>query len=277
MATRIIAKNVTDLDAAFSYTDGDVLQFAEGEQTITNSATTQLSGLSTGLEAIFFGRRWAGTIPESIPLKADVDASGTAKVVHQSPGGSVALYAGGGTGVIARIKKLGGGRLMAVGGGTVTTWEHAIGKGHATADVSITNLWVLGGMFDCPYKSTAITVMEQTGGTANIGRSITTLRLYGGQCNVFREDTSATVPVSTTITLAGSGTLYWQGGDITTLNISGPNCSVDFSNITKAITVGTINITADAITSGRSMFKGRDFDVTYTTKNVRGFESDVFP
>lgn len=276
MATVSVPRGTTDL-GPLTINDADILQFMDGESNI--SAGNNLSSFDDagtgGLTGLYFGPNATPIIEPAYALRADVDQG--AGLVHiASNGGRLALYPGGSSGVFTRLRHIGATQATIMSGGTVTTFEQSSGSELVTGDVSVTTAYCIGGNTMFRYKSTAITTLWVTGGNVSLLRTGTTINVVAGVLTVYPENTGTNVPTSTTVSVYG-GTFRWRGGDITTLNVFGPNAVVDFSGITQDITVSTVNVDKGAKRNPMCKWNGSRYTVTYTTKNVRGDENDAFP
>lgn len=257
--------------------DENAIAFMEGDQTITGGVN--MSAFTTGLAYVTFGPNFYGTIPASSPLRADIDFTDTGAnspvFEYGAGGGSVAFYAGGGSTTSARTKNISSGELILMGGGTHTKFEQGSGRSLVTTDVIVTTLTCSGGSTTVRYNSTAITTGIIDGGNATIMRSITTLDQAGGMLVVRSDDAGTNAPALTTGRIT-NGTFDWRGGDITNLYVYG-NGTVDFSNVTQNVTVSNLYVTAAAMANMRNKWKGRKFNVTFSTVTVYGHKNDDKP
>jgi len=252
MATQYISKSTTDLTGAL--TTDNVVVFSEGSQQVTGGMDQ--SGLANGLAQLLLESRFTGTIGGGAagPLIVDVDVS-PGIVRNNAGGGALYIKPGGGNTLITTLEQVGAGATYVQSGGTVTTAGCARGMLSITTDVICTNLAVIGGTCIQAYKATVNTLLICKGGTLRTGRGITTGH-FADKCDVefSREDTSATLPVATTINLFG-GRVKWRGGNITTLNYFG-----GFLDITEApadLTITNLNGTSDQLAaSGLTMAAG---------------------
>jgi hypothetical protein len=269
MAVLTLPKGVTDLGTLGSLDTNDLL-IGEGSQTVTTGLDQ--SGLATGIANILVQKGSAVAMKGA--TGAFLKAAVTGAIVLKGQGGEW-YYTPTGTGC-ARIRNISGMRLF-LGAGTAAVTRLEVAN---TASVSIddattvTNLYLVSGAVDALYKSTVFTLAQVSGGYLSTGRGFTTLNVSGnGQVVVKREDTTpGTPPVATTVTLNGPGAkLKWCGGNVTTLNVWG-GAVWDASDVPAACTVGTINI--DAASLSASVTRGRNFTVTYSTKNVFGADAD---
>ena len=269
MAVRILAKGVTDLGTLATLDTNDLL-VGEGSQTVTTGLDQ--SALGTGIANILVQKGSAVSMKGA--TGAFLKAAVTGAITLKGQGGEW-YYTPTGTGC-ARIRNISGMRLfLGAGSAAVVRLEVANTASVSCDDTTlITNLYQVGGSTDILYNATAVTLGQINGGYVSSGRGFTTLNVNGNsQVVIKREDTSATVPACTTVTLNGPGAkLKWCGGNITTLNVWG-GAVWDASDIPLAITVGTINI--DAASLSASVTRGRNFTATYSATNVYGADADA--
>lgn len=260
MATEYVPKGTTDLTAYFGATNDVII--AEGSQFC--SAGLDHSG-ANGPANVYINRAFTGTIGGGggDPLHTEV----TGTLLYDAGGGSLSLYPhGGAANLVAKLIQSGLGALRLVTGGTVTSLEIKSGSDNYIADtVTVTNLYVTGGSTRQLYKATANTILSMGGGTLHTGRSITTGEITGGSLIVRREDTSATVPTATTLTI-GDAAVKWHGGAITTLNLSHPNARFDWSDMPVTATIGTVAGYVEAIT--RSGLRAGNGNVSKAGKTI---------
>lgn len=275
MAVITIPKGTTDLTGLIA--NQDSIQFAEGEQTFTNTDQATLAAFADGLSGISFDPTWHGVIADSVAIKADVDY-GSAPTVKIKSGGQIALWAGGASGVITKVEHFGSAQVNLVGGGTITNWEQANGRGRAAPVVTVTNFRMTGGYFAITYAATGFTAGTMTGGVLDSGRGWSgTLHQFGGVINTFREDTSTTLPTGATLIVGGKARHRWRGGDITNLYVLGPDCEFDARDVTKDITITNLYITGDAVEKHRNLLRGRNFTITISAVNPYASEITTFP
>lgn len=235
MADRYIAKGTTTLSTV---TNGDSAIFGEGEQTVDGG--TDLSGLST-LVDIIVKRAFTGRI-------VDLTFDNSGVVWYDAGGGSMSIVANGTlTEIIAKVWHTGLGVLTAKTAGTITEWQQNNGTGYIQDTIIVTNIRLSGGTLNQKYKTDANTAVIVAGGQFNTGRPVTTLTATGGVTVVRREDSSATVPTATTVTVDGPAVVRWAGGNITTLNLNHPKAVFDWSDAPAALTITNLNGFAEAI------------------------------
>lgn len=277
-----VGKSVTDLSTvtqadAGAVATGDWVIFGEGNQSIQTNLNTwaALSGGAgaDGLERVQVKRPFTGNIGGTGgSLQVDVSYNTTSVFLYDAGGGNLYYSPGTTASLCDRFKNTGFGKLYLTGG-TITNYEGFRGYANISSSAIVTNGYVSGGTFDADYNATGLTVGIFSNCTANIQRPVTTMTVLAGAIvNVFRVDSSATKPTATTINLYG-GTLNWRGGAITTLNAWSP---VDFSNLTSAVTVGTLNITANALAKSnlnQARASGQP-GATFTTVVVYGAYED---
>lgn len=262
MADVIIPKGTSDLSTV-SISDSDSVFAHEGSQLI--NAGTDLSGLTNGLTEVFFGPSTAISIDPSAPLRVDVD-QGAALFRNYAGGGHLYVRPNGNSNVITTYEHLGRGKTTFTAGGTVTTLSQRSGEVFISEDVSVTTFNQRGGDCNAQYKSTVFTTLRVGGGNLRSGRGFTTAFVTGGaHCTFRREDTSATTPAGTTLNIM-QGTVRWAGGDITTVNLLGPDAILDLSEAPYNLTIGTLNVFGDDY--NKSSLASQFATVTITSENV---------
>ncbi len=271
MADYYLAKGVTDLGTlGAGVLNTNNLFIGEGSQTVTTGLDQ--SALATGIAKIEVQKGSAVSMKGT--SGAFLKAAVTTEILLKGQGGEW-YYTPTGTGA-ARIRNISGMRLF-LGSGTAAVARLEVAN---TASVScddttlITSLYQVGGSTEILYNATNVTLGQINGGYLSSGRNFDTLNVNGNsQVVLKREDTSATVPTATSITLNGPGAkLKYCLGNVTNLYVWGGACW-DASDIPKGITV--TNIYIDAASLAASVTRGRSFTAAYTNVYVYGADADA--
>lgn len=239
-----IPKGTTDL-STLSVTASGLLRSMEGSQTISVSNFSALASL----QEIYQDPASSINFPPASPLRVAVNA-GSPNIVKRAGGGTWYVHIdGSGTDSISRWQSVGTGKTYFVTGGTLTSLEVGSGYHWISADVAATDIWQSGGQIDQQYSATENNNWNISGGQFNTGRAFNVAaKISGGIVNVRRENTSATVPVTSataTCDLTAGGYLKWAGGNFCaggTITVQGGR--LDFSEVPVSMSAGTINITA---------------------------------
>lgn len=271
MADFIIAKSVTDLTTPLStVANADTVTFAEGSQTVNAGLTVTAQLNQLAILPAFTGTIGGGSGSFDVAV-GGASAGTNPRTVYAAGGGS--LYLGRSGATYTRVQAIGRGSMYLTNG-TVTTLEQRSGVVSVNGSTIVTNAYVQGGEFSCLNNATAITDAVVSGGVANFQRSVTTLKIAGrGIANVYRDDTTASMPTATTIE-AGGGLLKWRGGNITTLRAWG-DAMLDFSAVAVPITI--TNLIIDHAVWERSVLRSasRVGVVTITNTTIYASERDT--
>lgn len=277
MATFFIQQGTTDITASIAaVANGDNIYFADGSQTVTAGIGSggAAAAITTGLNSVLVDKSCSVSVGSAGSPWYFALASGSQQVLSyfaQAGNFYHASYTNGANATSARVRVISNGRYYLTAG-TVTNLE--IGNG--TADVAgnvVTNLYMSGGLFYSLYSATAITLARISGGEANVLRSITTAEVSGGRLNVFQQNTSASPPSVTTLSVQGGQCIY-KGGNITTLYLEGDGM-IDMSMVPASMTVSTLITTRQAMARSRMQTNVPGATITYSSIRVVGAGDDA--
>jgi len=215
--------------------DHDLVHSIEGEQEIT---AFDLSALTDGLNRFVIGPKSRIKNSALAPYKMDVDY-GTNPYVLVAGGGPHYFWPGGGNATITRLKMIARANLYVMGGGTLTYLEQRTGTVDINAAVIAVNLYLFGGKTTQPYNATANTSwLIGPGSDLQTERGISgTGIVYGGaRVSAKRSDSSQSLPTGGTLKIYDS-TVEWMMGNITNVELYGPNAVLDLSRAPKSMTI----------------------------------------
>jgi hypothetical protein len=267
VATFIVPAGQTDLSIPLAgVANGDIVIFVSGSQTV--NAGLNIS--SVNLNKLYVQGGFSGAIGSgSSAFQIGVSHGTSPELVFESSG---SLFWGGGTLTATRVKHRGTGTLTC-SGGTVTRLEQASGTTSIGSSCVLTTAILSGGSCTVAHNATGHTDLFVGAGTFNTQRSISgTVRVgTGASLTVQRDNATApgTFPTAATIEMGG-GTLYWRGGNITTLRAWG-DATIDLSRVPEAMTITNLIIT-EAV-KRRSILRSASAVITYT--NVTVYAGDI--
>jgi hypothetical protein len=240
----------------------DLVNIVEGEQEFVTAGNLNLSGFADGLNRFVIGARSRVKNSAAVPWRFDCDY-GTNPYVLIAGGGPHYLWPDGGSDLFTRLKMISPGRLFLVGGGTVTHTEQRSGILDINAAVVATNLRLFGGQCVQGYNATANTAWLVGPGanlTTERGFSGTSI-VYGGRVSAKISDSSGTLPTGGTLQVFG-GEVEWMMGDISRVELYGPDAVLDLSKAPKDMTITTLIMDSWAKRNPRNKFVSQHAAVT---------------
>lgn len=232
MATEYIVEGVTTFAAAGWSGSGlaDSNDFIVDKRIGPVTAGLDQSGLTEGIESIDFTPAGRGQVGSAgAPFKIDVDASSDA--FFRAMGDWLIYYEADGDDNLCQNMHVGQGATVYIVGGTVTNLTMSGGRVVVEAGAIVTNVRKDGGTLVMEYNSTAVTLIEDLGGTTTIKRPYTTLNM-GHRASIRDErETGA----ATTVNQRG-GTYTAVRGDVA--NFNGYAGTLDCSQAGEAIALG---------------------------------------
>lgn len=240
----------------------DLFNVVEGEQEFVTANNLNLNSLTDGLNRFVIGAKARVRNSAAVPWRFDCDY-GTNPYVLLAGGGPHYIWPDGGHDLITRLKMIMTGRAFLIGGGTVTHIEQRAGILDINAAVAATNLRLFGGQCVQGYSATANTSWL-VGPGANLiterGVSGTGI-VYGGRVSAKIADSSGTLPTGGTLEIYG-GEVEWMMGDISRVELYGPNAVLDLSKAPKDMAITTLIMDSAAKRNPRNKFVSQHAAIT---------------
>ena len=266
MAQIILSKGVETVPTV---SDTDDFLSKEGAQTVT--AGTDLSGLATGVAnfTVLSGISTTSTDPFHMAVTGTYRNAGTGGTIYVRPKGT-------GADDINRAIHSGAGTTHFVTGGAVDSLDVLAGTVRIDAAVDVNTLNQTGGTVVQHYNATENDTWRILGGQLNTERGLGGSGVIGEDATVIvkKRNTDNTPPIHDTGTLTIQGKLYWNGGNMNTVEVLG-NGMIDLSGVDQDITIASMTMTAAA--RQRSILESRNpsVAVTITTLTVVGGDAET--